>query len=342
MAFAFDEFLKQSLDERYNFRRLQITNSLKKLMQSEDIAVLMKHIPSLSKYTNDSHHLSTFTITKKEQINQLFSQLLQVLSAVGPLAFFVDDLQWADSASIDVFLALAKSSQPDFSSKSSKESKVAEVLLIGSYRDNEVHKNPELVEMLDQLRSTSTFEVKEISVRGFDISALNGIVSESLCLPCRRTKALTEIILQKTDGIIIHIIEFIGRLTMEKILCHSFVRGWEWDSEAIEDCPISESVAELFSFKLNSLQGQALMGVQICSIFGIRIDMTTIKLVQGYDGDDSTDIVAGIEAATELGLVEKDGENTFKFAHDIIVQVCSCYINCVVNCIQSTDLKCFM
>ena len=69
----------------------------------------------------------------------------------------------------------------------------------------------------------------------------------------RKTKPLTEIILQKTEGIIIHIIEFIERLTTEKILHHSFVKGWEWDAEMLEACPISNSVAELFAFRMKNL-----------------------------------------------------------------------------------------
>ena len=196
------------------------------------------------------------------------------------------------------------------------------MMFIGSYRDNEVKDNEHLVDMLDRFKSTKSVELTEISVDGFDIDTLNGIISESLCLPIRRTKPLTEIVLQKTDGIIIHIIEFIGRLTMERILCHSFVKGWEWDNEVIENCPIWESVAELFTFKLKTLPDEALVGLQICSIFGIIIDQHTINLIQNYDGDDSVDINVGLKAATELGLIETAGSpNSFKFAHDLILQV---------------------
>jgi ATP-dependent RNA helicase DDX31/DBP7 len=162
--------------------------------------------------------------------------------------------------------------------------------------------------------------VTEIGVRGFDIGEMNMIVSESLCLPLRRTKPLSEIILQKTDGIVIHIIEFIGRLTAERILRHSFVKGWEWDSDTIESCPISDSVAELFTYKLKSLSAADVLGLQICSIFGIRIEQRIISLLKGYD--DSVDIGAALKAAIEVGLVESHGSlKIFRFSHDIIAQV---------------------
>jgi ATP-dependent RNA helicase DDX31/DBP7 len=108
---------------------------------------------------------------------------------------------------------------------------------------------------------------------------------------------------------------------MERILCHSFVKGWEWDSEVIESCPISESVAELFTFKLKTLSEEALMGLQICSVFG-NVDHRIINFIQGYDGENSVNICLGLQAATELGLIEAAGSpNRFKFVHDLILQV---------------------
>jgi ATP-dependent RNA helicase DDX31/DBP7 len=109
---------------------------------------------------------------------------------------------------------------------------------------------------------------------------------------------------------------------MERILCHSFVKGWEWDSEVIESCPISESVAELFTFKLRTLSDKALMGLQICSVFGIYVDQRIINFIQGYDGERSANISVGLHAATELGLIEAAGSpNDFRFAHDLILPV---------------------
>ncbi|KAL3786625.1 hypothetical protein ACHAWO_004443 [Cyclotella atomus] len=317
MAGAFDEFLFHCVG---NSRQFRIKTNLKKLMEPEDIAILAKHVPCLVNYVDSPlQHIHEFQVNK-EQIHQLFGKLIKVLSAAGPVVLFADDLQWADATSIDLFLALSKASEPNLSSDGCAE-RQPKTLLIGSYRDNEVQDNKQLQEMLDQLKTTKSVQVTEIPVGGFDGGTLNAIVSESLCLPLRRTKPLTEIILQKTDGIIIHIIEFIGRLTMERILCHSFVKGWEWDSEVIESCPISESVAELFTFKLRTLSDKALMGLQICSVFGIYVDQRIINFIQGYDGERSANISVGLHAATELGLIEAAGSpNDFRFAHDLILQ----------------------
>ena len=323
MSGAFDELLKQCYGSP---RQRLIQMNIKALMQRSDVSMLGTHVPWLTKYWDGPLELTGDYEVNKEQMHQLFSKLITILSVSSQaVAFFVDDLQWADAASLDLFMALTKASNPNLSTSNEPNNSKpmsAKVLFIGSYRDCEMNDNFQLVKMLDELQTSNSVEVTNISVIGFDSAILNGIVSESLCLPLRRTKPLAEVILQKTEGIIMHIIEFIGRLTSEKILRHGFVKGWEWDSEMIEACPISDSVAELFAFKMKNLPGDALFGVKICSVFGIRIDQKTIDFLEGYDGDNSVDINVGLNAAVEIGLMEAyGGSNVYKFAHDIIAQV---------------------
>lgn len=113
-------------------------------------------------------------------------------------------------------------------------------------------------------------------------------------MPLRRTKPLTEIIRQKTEGIVIHVIEFVGRLVADRLLAHSLVKGWEWDCDVIDSYPISDSVAELFIMKLKTLPKDVLMGLQVCSIFGNCIQQRVIDLVHDYDGDQSADLKSGL------------------------------------------------
>ena len=185
------------------------------------------------------------------------------------------------------------------------------------------------MKIMEELQNTTSVETTTVPVGGFDSDTLNKIISESLCLPLRQTKPLTDIIMNKTDGIIIHVIELIERLTTEKILTHSLIKGWEWDSETIESCLISESVAELFSFKLKTLSEDALLGLQVCAILGTHIDQRIINLLKDYDGKDSVDISAALKDASKLGLIETRGSLVFKFTHDVISQVSSFFM--VIN-----------
>ena len=317
IASAFEELLTRCLGSS---RQGQISAAIKTLMQLNDVTILAKHVPCLRNYSEGPLQPMTNFEVNKELIHYLFTQLIKALSVLGPVALFVDDLHWADPASLDLFVTLTKASTPDLAGTSdSSYHQKPKVLLIGSYRDAEVNDNVELVRMLEHLGKSSTNNLTSIAVRGFDCDTLNKIVSKSLCLPLRRTKLLAETVLLKTGGIPIHIIEFIWRLIDERILCFSFTTGWKWEQE-IENCTISESVAEMFSLKLEALPKEHLLGLKICSLFGARMEQPIIKWLEGYDGETSVDITSGVEAAVELGLVEKVGDS-YKFAHDIISQV---------------------
>eukprot|EP00804_Cyclotella_cryptica_P014082 CCRYP_021190-RA/>CCRYP_021190-RA protein AED:0.03 eAED:0.03 QI:0/1/0.85/1/0.83/0.71/7/1221/1474 len=315
MANAFNDLLERC---RGNAMLRRIRTQLKRFLQPGDISVLKKHVPCLTKYLEDSISTTYELEVRKQQIQHVFRRLLGALSSAGqPIAFFLDDLQWVDAASTDLFLALVNASELDSACTRRKTN----ILFIGSYRDKEIHTEHELVQLLDQLKRNSSVQVTNITLCGFDQDTLIGILSESLCVPPRRTKLLSEIILQKTEGLVIHVIEFIGRLTIERILNHSFCKGWEWEMEEIEACPISESVAELFTFKLKNLPPDVLLGLQICSVFGIQIEHRIINFVQDFDGDDSVDIIAGLKAVLDLGLVEMTrSSNVYKFSHDLIAQ----------------------
>ena len=310
VAGAFNDFLKHC--------DAQVLAKLKESMHNEDMVLLGKHLTHLLR-NDDQSQTSTLCDIQidTERMHELFSRLLYLISSVSkkPIIFFMDDLQWADSTSIGVFLALIRSREIDALIDN-------KILFVGSFRDGEVDDNLEIVQMLEQLQSSSSVQVTNIPVKGFGIDTLNKVMSESLCVPSRKTRALSEIILQKTDGIIIHMIEFVQRLVTENILLHSLVKGWEWDCDTIESCPISNTVAGLFAFKMKSLSSDALLGLKICSIFGCRLDQRTIDYIQGYDGDNSVNIEAALQATVEARLIDKtEYPIVYKFAHDIVAEV---------------------
>ena len=77
VASAFDDFLQHCLG---NLRHKQIRVHLDKLMQPEEIAALVKHVPSLLKYADHStvKPNGDFEVNT-EQMHYLFSQLLRAL-----------------------------------------------------------------------------------------------------------------------------------------------------------------------------------------------------------------------------------------------------------------------
>ena len=308
----------------------ELRQRLHSVLSLEELGILAKHVPSLSLVMN--RDLPSSHIVKENEVimHTLFGKLLQALSSKGaPVIFFVDDLQWADSLSLALLQALIKGLRPDLLNLSSAENSGREnnidrreninVLFVGSYRDNEVDDCHQLLKVLHQLETDNSINLTNISLSGFTLDTLNEMLSDSLYLPERRVRSLSEIVIQKTDGHPLHVIEFIQALTMDNLLTHSFERGWEWDADSIELCPITDSVADLYAFKLRRLPKDILLGLQILSCFGSQIDQHVRKFVADYDGDASVDMDAAIEAGLKEGLIEQAAQ-LICFSHDTIQQ----------------------
>lgn len=261
----------------------------------------------------------------------LFEKMLQVLSSKSsPVLFFFDDLQWADSLSLAIFSALVTRSRlnlfqlslDDVRTQSGRECFRREddkvhILFVGSCRESEVDESHPLAKVLYKLNSDSTIDVTNISLSGFSFQTLSEILSESLCLPVRRVRSLSELVIQKTDGQPLHVNVFIQALTADGLLTHSFTRGWEWDADSIDIFPITDSVAELYAFKLKRLPKDILLGLQILSCFGSQIDQHVLQFLADYDGEHSVDVNTAIGVALRMGLIEQ-AAHFVSFAHDMI------------------------
>jgi len=313
----------------------EIRQRLESIICHEGLAILAKHIPSLRLVAKNVPPLSDIIKVNEAIIHTLFGQLMQVLSSKRtPILFFIDDLQWVDPLSLALLTELVKGAHPDLILEPSLTSETGtdkntkrdcdraseegvNVMFVGSYRCNEVDDDHPLARVLKKFDSDSSVNLTNISLSGFTVDTLNEMLSESLRMPVRRVRSLSEMVIQKTDGQPLHVIEFVQALTMDNLLTHSFVRGWEWDADSIDICPITDSVAELFALKLRRLPRDIVVGLQIVSIFGSQIDQNVLAFVADYDGEDSVDITEAIRVATREGLVER-ASSLVSFAHDMI------------------------
>ncbi|KAL7430231.1 hypothetical protein ACHAXH_004516 [Discostella pseudostelligera] len=311
-------------------RSQQLHDRLTSLISPEDLEILAMYIPSLRRF------LDLALVAVPPDVNEtlmasLFGALLLAMSSKDtPIFFFLDDLQWADQLSLSMLEAFAKAthcgsfhlSSANRPSKSGliDAEKDTYIMLVGSYREQAVNDNQLFAKALRDFHQDvqdNSKNLTSISLSGMTTDTLNEMLSETLSLPKRRVRPLSKLVIQKTDGLPLFVIEFIRALAVDNLLTHNFTRGWEWDADSIEIFPITESVAELFALKLRRLPKDILLGLQIVSCFGCQVDEHVLRLVHHYDGDNSVDIPAALNIALNEGLVER-AAHFFSFAHDLI------------------------
>ena len=217
-----------------------------------------------------------------------------------PLALFLDDLQWLDAATLDLLEDLLV--QPD----------LRHLLLIGAYRDNEVHPAHPLIRKLETIRQAGG-TVHEISLSPLAAGDLVQFVADSLHCEPKQAAPLAQLVYEKTAGNPFFAIQFISALGDEGLLAFNHDEGqWSWDVDRIRAKGFSDNVVDLMAAKLNRLPIEAQKALLQLACLGNSADFSLLQIVSQ---DSIEEIHRQIWEAVRAGLVVR-AETSYRFVHD--------------------------
>ncbi|MEG3848032.1 AAA family ATPase, partial [Microcoleus sp. herbarium19] len=273
----------------------------------------------------------------QNRFNRIFQQFVRVFcSKEHPLAIFLDDLQWIDSATLKLIELMLLDEQTQF------------LFLIGAYRDNEVSPTHQLVLTLDRLRNQGAV-LQEIVLAPLTLEPLSQLMAETLHQNTDTVHSLAELVLRKTEGNPFFVGEFLRMLHSENLLtfnppqsplskgsqCVAGVSpvvatgvgskgGWQWNIAQIQTQNITDNVGELMLIKLKKLPESTQQILRLAACVGAEFDLETLAIVcEKSPQAISLDLLAAIQAGLIQPLSELD-ENLliqeYKFLHDRVQQ----------------------
>src|SRR5713101_3825837 len=184
-----------------------------------------------------------------------------------PLALFLDDLQWLDSATLDLLEDLL--TQPD----------VQHLMLIGAYRDNEVDATHPLRRKLDTIKSTGG-RVEEIALAPLAREHLGHLIADALRCEPARAAPLAQLVHEKTGGNPFFAIQFLYALAEEGLL--TFDHGatcWSWDPHRIHAKRYTDNVVDLMVGKLSRLPAETQTALQLMACLGNAAKIAMLSIV---------------------------------------------------------------
>jgi PAS domain S-box-containing protein len=221
-----------------------------------------------------------------------------------PLALFVDDLQWLDDATLELFVHLFTHSE------------IKHLLLIGAYRDNEVDSSHRLSRTLGALHDTDA-KMLEIVLTPLELDDVNRLISEALHCTQVAAYPLAELVYEKTGGIPFFVIQFLTVLVDEKLLSlEQIARVWQWDMNRIRSKGYTENVVDLMVGKIKRLSAEAQQTLKELACLGSAVKIETLAMV--HEGAEET-MHAALSEAVAAGLIYPDGRS-YSFLHDRIQQ----------------------
>ncbi len=230
---------------------------------------------------------------------RLFDSLTAFFKAVArrvPLVMLIDDLHWADVASLRFTGFLAR------------ELRDARILLVGTYRDVELKRGHPLSELLAALARESVYE--HVLLRGLDEADTGSIVDHVLGAPA--PEHLSSAVHEMTEGNPFFIQEVV------RLLAGQGDAAADVDPSSLR-LALPQSVRDAIGRRLDGLSAECNRLLRAASVLGRQFTVTLL----GRVADLPTDVVIALlaEASAEHVVdADRDAPGRYAFRHALIRQ----------------------
>ncbi len=262
---AFRDLMGQLLSESEAKIEIWKTNILAAV--GENGQVLIDVIPELENIIGKQPPAIELSGTAAQnRFNLLFQKFVKVFTRKEhPLVMFLDDLQWADSASLNLLKLLVQDTKY--------------LLLLGAYRDNEVSPVHPLILTVNEIIKTEAI-VNTITLAPLAESDLNQLVADTLNCESSLAQPLTKLVYQKTKGNPFFATQFLKALYDDKLIRFNWnIQHWECDIAKIKALAITDDVVEFMALQLQKLPIETQDILKLAACIGAGFDLQTLAIV---------------------------------------------------------------
>jgi predicted ATPase/serine phosphatase RsbU (regulator of sigma subunit) len=313
---AFCDYLLTESSEQLKKWREMISNAV-----GTNGQVLIDVIPHLEMIIGHQPVVAQVGPTEAQnRFNLVFQNFFRAISLKEhPLTLFIDDLQWADLASLNLLKNLMMDTDN------------AHFMIIGAFRDNEVDNTHPLTLMLNDLIEAQ-IRINTIALPNLQFQDINQLISDTLGCGIVQTQPLTQLVYDKTHGNAFFTTEFLKSLYQEELLTFdTHQQQWQWEVEKISALAITDNVVELMANKIDLLPTDTIEVLKLAACIGNQFELKTLSVIYQHS---LSDTFSRLWKAIEEGLVlpldehyrELDKLKTekrhshFKFQHDRVQQ----------------------
>ena len=264
---AFRSLIRQLLTESEE----QIAAWRQRLLDALDpnAQVLIEVMPEIELIIGPQLAIAPLGATEAQnRFNLAFLNFVQVFTQPEqPLVIFMDDLQWADAASLKLIQSLMTAVDSQY------------LFLIGAYRDNEVNATHPLTLTLEELQQAEV-DFQQISLAPLGLGHIVEMISDTFYCGAEQAEPLAELLLSKTDGNPFFLNEFLKSLYVEGLVAFDPQHfSWQWDLAQIQTRDITDNVVELMAGKIQELGQDTQRVLKLAACIGNRFDLETLAIV---------------------------------------------------------------
>ncbi|CAB9530773.1 Histidine kinase [Seminavis robusta] len=240
---------------------------------------------------------------------------LLLVTSYQSVILVMDDLQWADEATLQVLAFVLQQEQP-------QENHPHQLFLVGCYRSNEVHKDHALEVALAQLDPQTYTRIPELP--NLSLPDVHLLLCERLRM--EEAQQLALIVHDKTHGNPFFVLQFLDAMMQRGILTRSILHHgcqWQWDCQRLQaEMDLADNVVGLVMQNMQRLDPGTQHFLHVAACLGNRFDTDIVRraLMSHANNQDLISISKAIRTATKEQLIEKVDRHLYRFSHDRIQQ----------------------
>lgn len=264
---AFRELVRQLLTEteaQIATWRAKLTTAL-----GNNGQVIVDVIPEVELILGPQPEVSELPPSEAQnRFNLVFRTFIHVFTEKEhPLVMFLDDLQWADAASLQLIQLLVTDPDSQY------------LLMLGAYRDNEVSSTHALIQTLSAIQTTGA-TLHTLPLRPLDLDHISALVSDTLHTTTTVVSPLAQLLHQKTQGNPFFLTQLFKYLYIEDVIQFNLKTGqWQWVLDNAFTIEITENVVDLMVREIQKLDDSTQTVLQLAACVGNQFDLDILAIV---------------------------------------------------------------
>jgi DNA-binding SARP family transcriptional activator len=223
------------------------------------------------------------------------TKLLELFARERPVILFLDDLHWADGATLEYLSYLVT------------HLKDQRIFLIGTYRIEEAHEGSPLRTWLDRLRCAQTLVLSPLSREETDL------LLSQLLYPC--DSAVLDMLYTETEGNPLFVRELVRSLVASGMLRREGL--WKLTTDEISAAQLPESLKELIGTLLRRVPQRSRAVLGYAAIAGRACELALLREVLHQSEETLLD---QLDDLRRLGLIVEH-EGRYRFSHELVRQI---------------------